>query len=227
MSRDNKLPIVERTPKHQNSFSNNSFSRLVEAIARIASQQRPQVANNLKPVSTNTMIFHSKSEEFDTFEYLFNTMLKMTEATKVIHFHARSQKEGLQTFRYMSALNRKIIEYVLIVFRRKYVTPESEAAARHNWHKLTFDPNTRSLSDFLEKLNERTERGFADTGQQIIDNLFERSINSSYLQNRTYDQVVAHPGRDTEFSGLENDDELWIPTMTAAPPNDNSHNTEK
>ena len=39
---------------------------------------------------------------------------------------------------------------VLIVFWRKKVKPESQATATHKWHKLTFDPNRKSLSDFLK-----------------------------------------------------------------------------
>ena len=53
---------------------------------------------------------------------------------------------------------------MLIVFRRKYVEPEPQARAKHKWHKLTFDTNTKSLFDFLEELNEGTERAFGDNG---------------------------------------------------------------
>ena len=54
---------------------------------------------------------------------------------------------------------------MLIVFRRKNVKPESQATAKHKWQKLklTFDPNTKSLSDSLEELNERAERALGTT----------------------------------------------------------------
>ena len=95
----------------------------------------------------------------------------MTEAMKINHFHAHSRKEALQTFRNISAVNRKTLDDVLIVFRRKYVKPESQPTAKHKWHKLTFDPNTKSLPDFLEELNECAERAFGENAQHMIDSL--------------------------------------------------------
>ena len=57
VSQDNNLPVVAQTPRNQNLDANNSINRLAEAIAGIATQQRPQAATMLKPVSTNTLIF--------------------------------------------------------------------------------------------------------------------------------------------------------------------------
>ena len=92
VSEDNNLPVVAQTPKNQNSDANNSINRLVDAIAGIATQQRPQAATMLKPVSTNTLIFDGKIAKFELFEDLYHTMLKlqpeMTEAMKINHFHA-------------------------------------------------------------------------------------------------------------------------------------------
>ena len=239
VSQDNNLPVVEQTPINQNLDANNSINRLADAIAGITTQQRPQAATMLKPVSTNTLIFDGKNEKFELFEDLFHTMLKMqpemTEAMKINHFHAHLRKEALQTFRNISALNKRTLDDVLIVFRRKYVKPESQATAKHKWHKLTFDPNTKSLPDFLEELNECAERAFGDNAQHMIDSLLyaklpphlKRSLNLAYLENGTYDQIIAHLERELELSGLEHDGELTIPTMTAVPPNDNQQNTEQ
>ena len=55
----------------------------------------------------------------------------------------------------------------------------------------------------------------------------KRSLNLAYLDNGTYDQIVAHLERELELSGLENDAELTIPTMIAVTPNDNQQNTEQ
>ena len=152
VSQDNNLPVVEQTPRNQNLDANNSINRLADAIGGITTQQRPQAATMLKPVSTNTLIFDGKNEKFELFEDLFHTMLKMqpemTEALKINHYHAHLQKEALQTFRNNSAINKKTLDDVLIVFRRKYVKPESQATTKHKWHKLTLDPNTKSLPDF-------------------------------------------------------------------------------
>ena len=232
VSQDNNLPVVEHTSRNQNLDANNSINCLVDAIAEIAAQQRPQAATMLKPVSTSTLIFDGENEKFELFEDLFHKKLKMqpemTEAMKINHFHAHLQKEALQTFRNISALNKKTLDNVLIVFRRKYVKTECQATAKHKWHKLTFDPNTKSLPDFLEELNKCAERAIGDNAQHMIDSLLyaklpphlKRSLNLAYLENGTYAQIVAHLERELELSGLENDGELTIPTMTAVPPND-------
>ena len=125
VSQDKNLPVVEQTPRNQKSDANNSINRLADALAEIATPQRPQAATMLKPVSTNTVIFDGRNEEFEPFEDLFHTMLKMqpqmTEAIKINHFHAHLDKGSLQTFSNTSALNKKTLDDVLIVFRRKYV----------------------------------------------------------------------------------------------------------
>ena len=239
VSQDNNLTVVEQTRRNQNSDANNSINRLADAIAGIATQQQPQAATMLKPVSTNTLIFDGKNKKFELFEDLFHKMLKMqpemTEVMKINQFHAHLRKEALQTFRNIIALNKKTLDDVLIVFRLKYVKPESQATAKHKWHKLTFDPNRKTLPDFLEELNECAERAFGDNAQHMIDSLLyaqlpphlKRSLNLAYLENGTYDQIVAHLERELELSDLENDGELTIPTMTAVPPNDNQQNTEQ
>ena len=239
VSQDNNLPVVEQTPRKQNLDAIISFNRLADAITGIATQQRPQAATMLKPVSTNTLIFDGKNEKFELFEDLFHTMLKMqpemTEAMKIKHFHAHLQKEALQTFRNISASNKKTLDDVLIVFHRKYVKPESQATAKHKWHKLTFDPNTKSLPDILEELNECAERAFGENAQHMIDSLLyaklpplsKRSLKLAYLENGTYDQIVAHLERELELSGSENDGELTIPTMIAIPSNENQQNIEQ
>ena len=121
----------------------------------------------LKPVSTKTIIFDGRDEKFEFFEDLFHIMLKMqpemTEAMKINHFHAHLRKEALQTFRKISAINKKTLDVVFIVFPRKYIKPESQTTAKHKWHKLTFDPTTKSLPDFFEELNECAERAFGAT----------------------------------------------------------------
>ena len=239
VSQDNNLPEVEQTPKNQNSDANHSINRLVDAIAGIATQQRPQLVTMLISVSTNTLIFDGKNKKFELFEDVFHTMLKMqlemTEAMKINLFHAHLRRKALQTFRIISASKKKTLDDVLIVFRRKYVKPESQATAKHKWHKLTFDPNTKSLSHFLEELNECAKRAFGDNAQHLIDSLLyaklpphlKRKLNLAYMENGTYDQIVAHLERELELSGLENDGELTIPTMTAVPPNDNEQKTEQ
>ena len=158
VSQDNKLPVVKQTPRNQNSDANNSINRLADAIAGMATLQRPQAATMFKPVSTNTLIFDGKKEKFELLEDLFHTMLKMqpevTEAMKNNHFHAHLRKEALQTFRNISASNKKTLDGVLIAFRRKYLKPESQATAKHKWHKT----HIRSQNKITVRILRRSQR---------------------------------------------------------------------
>ena len=121
------------------------------------------------------------------------------------------------------------------MFRPKCVKPETQATATHKWHTLTFDPNTKSLSNFLEELNECAERAFGDNSQHMIESLLyaklllhlKQSLNLAYLENGRYNQIVAHLEKAKELSCLENDGELIITTMTAVPSNDNQQITEQ
>ena len=120
------------------------------------------------------MTFDGKSEEFKLFEDLFHTMIKMqpemSEQMKIKNFHSLIRKGALQTFRNISTANRQTLEDVLVIFRRKYVKPESQATAKHNWHRLVFDPNTMKLPDFLEELNQGADKAFGDNAQKCTQN---------------------------------------------------------
>ena len=148
---------------------------------------------------------------------------EMTEAMKINNLFAHLRKEAFQTSTKISASNKKTLDDVLIVFRRKYVKPESQATATHKWHKLTFDPNTKSLSKFLEELNECAERAFGENSQHMIESLLyaklllhlKQSLNLAYRENCRYNQIVAHLKKELELGGLENDGELILPTKAA------------
>ena len=75
---------------------------------------------------------------------------------------------------------KKTLDDVLIVFRRNYVKPETQATPIHKCHKLTIDCNTRSLSDFLEELNECDERAFGDNTQHMINSLLHIKLPLDY-----------------------------------------------
>ena len=183
----------------------------------------------VRPVSRTTLTFDGKSGKFELFEDLFHTMIKMqpdmTETMKINHFHSLLRKNALQTFRNINTANRQTLEDILAVFRRKYVKPESQATAKHKWHRLVFDPNTIKLPDFLEKLNQGAEKAFGENAQAMIDSLLyaklppklKRSVNMARLENATYEEIVTHLERELELNGLEEGDDIPVPTMSTAP----------
>ena len=94
--------------------------------------------------------------------------LEISAAIKTNHFFSHLYKKALQIFlRNINAGNKQTPGDVLIIFLRKYVRPQSQATAKHKWHKLSFDPNTKSLSDFPEELNECVERAFAPPAHRM------------------------------------------------------------
>ena len=117
------------------------------------------------------------------------------------------------------------MEDILAVFRRKYVKPESQATAKHKWHRLVFDPNTMKLPDFLEELNQGAEKAFGENAQAMIDSLLyaklppklKRSVNMARLENATYEEIVTHLERELELNGFEEGDDIPVPTMSTAP----------
>ena len=204
------------------------INRLADVIMGMNTKPSTQTLM-VRPVNTTTLTFDGKSEKFELFEDLFHTMIKMqpdmSEAMKINHFHSLLRKNALQTFRNISSANRQTLEDVLAVFRRKYVKPESQATAKHKWHKLVFDPNTMKLPDFLEELNQGAEKAFGEHAQAMIDSLLyaklppklKRSVNMARLENATYEEIVTHLERELELNGLEEGDDIPVPTMSTTP----------
>ena len=92
---------------------------------------------------------------------------EMTEHIKINRFHSLLRENAFQTFRKINSSNRQTLEDVLVIFRRKYVKRESRVTAKHRWHRLTFDPNTMKLPDFLEDLNQGAEKAFGENAKSI------------------------------------------------------------
>ena len=222
VSLDTTLPVPEQevpeTPQ-------DPLNRLADVLVNL--QKKPQTMT-IRPVQTTPMTFDGKSEKFELFEDLFHTMIKMqpamTEQMKINHFHSRLRKGALWTFRNINSINRQTLEDVLVIFRRKYVKPKSQATAKHKWHRLIFDPNTMKLPDFLEELKQGAEKAFGENAKSMIDSLLyaklppklKRSVNMARLENGTYEEIVAHLERELELNALEESDNLPMATMASA-----------
>ena len=93
-----------------------------------------------------------------------------------------------------------------------FVHAESQATAKHKWHRLIFDHNTRILPDFLEELNQGAENAFGENAKSMIDSLLyaklppklKRSVNMARLENGTYEEIVAHLKRELELKHWRN-----------------------
>ena len=58
--------------------------------------------------------------------------------------------DALQTFKNITSPNRVKLGELLIVFRRKYVKPQSMATAKHKIQRLVFNSANQKLNDFPE-----------------------------------------------------------------------------
>ena len=221
---DTTIPAQERTVQAPELDPINWLADVLTSM-----QNRPTAQQlTIRPVNSNTMTFNGKSEKFELFEDLFHTTIKlqpeMSEQMKISHFHSLLRKNALQTFRNISTANRQTLEDVLVIFRRKYVKPESQATAKHKWHRLVFDPNTTKLPDSLEELNQGAEKAFGDNAQKMIDSLLyaklppklKRSVNTARLKIGSYVEIVAHLERELELNALEESDDLPMATMTSS-----------
>ena len=98
--------------------------------------------------------FDGKSENFELFEDLFQTSLKihnqLTEDDRINYFHSLMTEDALQTFKNFNGPTRENLGEILAVFWRKYVKPQSMATAKHKFQKLVFNPANEKLVDCLD-----------------------------------------------------------------------------
>ena len=211
-AQQNPIPITNQETPHEPPV--DPINRPADVIMGMNNKQ-PSQTLMVRPVSTTTGLFHM----------MIKMQPDMTETMKINYFHSLLCKNALQTFRNINSANRQTLEDILAVFRRKYVKPESQATAKHKWHKLVFDPNTTKLPDFLEELNQGAEKSFREHAQAMIDSLLyaklspklKRSVNMARLENATYEETVTHLERELELNGLEEGDDNHVPTISTAP----------
>ena len=179
--------------------------------------------------------FDEKSENFELFEDLFQTSLKihnqLTEDDRINYFHSLMRGDALQTFKNINGPTRENLEKNLAVFRRKYVKPQSMATAKHKFQKLVFNPGNQRIVDFLDELQKLAKDAFGIAAHAIIEQFIyakmpshlKNSINQAHLENGTYEQIVTHLERELELNGLEAPDELPINNVSQQPTNNISN----
>ena len=209
---DQILMALQQLATNSNSadfnYNSNSFSKLPKSL------------------TTTMPTFDGKSENFELFEDLFQTSLKihnqLTEENKINYFHSLIRGDALQTFKNISNPNREKLGEILTVFRRKYVKPQSMATAKHKFQQLVFNPVNQKLIDFLDELQKLAKDAFGVAAQAIIDQFIyanmpphlKKSINQAHMENGTYEQIVTHLERELELNSLEYPDETQMNTVT-------------
>ena len=70
------------------------------------------------------------------------------------------------------------------MFRRKYVKPNSIAAAKNKFHRLVFNPAIQKLIDFLDELEKLARDSFGVAAQAIIEQFIYAKKASSPEKNQ-------------------------------------------
>ena len=95
----------------------------------------------------------------------------LTEEMKINNLHAHLRGLALNTFKDIQRTSTTTLEDILVVFRRKYVKPESSASAKHRINRFMFQPENQKISDFLEDLQESAEKALGEAAPQTTENL--------------------------------------------------------
>ena len=117
-----------------------------------------------KSLTTTFPTFEGKTEKIELFEDLFQTSLEihnqLTEDDRINYFHSLMRREALQSFKNPNGPTRENLGEIPAAFRRKYVKPQSMAAAKHKFQKLVFNPAIQKLVDFLDELQKLAKDAF-------------------------------------------------------------------
>ena len=187
-----------------------------------------------KSLTTTMPTFDGTSENFELFEDLFQTSLKihnqLTENDTINYFHSLMRGDALETFKNINGPTRENLEEILAVFRRKYVKSQSMATAKHKFQKLVFNPANQKLVDFLDELQKLAKDAFGIAAHAITEQFIyakmpphlKKSISQAHLENGTYEQIITHLERELELNGLEAPDELPINNVSQQPTNTNA-----
>ena len=219
--------------RSENTPATTEADQILLALQQLATNSNSANFNNNisrisklpKSLTTTMPTFDGKSENFELFEDLFQTSLKihnqLTEGDKVNYFHSLMRGDALQTFKNISSRSRENLTEILTVFRRKYVKLQSMAAGKHKFQQLIFNPANQNLIDFLEELQKLAKDAFGVPAQAIIDQFIyakmpphlKKSINQAHLESGTYEQIVTHIERELELNILEYPDETQMNTV--------------
>ena len=220
--------------RSENTFATNEALQIFLALQQLASNSNSanfnnninRISNLPKSLNTTMPIFDRQSENFELFEDLFQTLLKihnqLTEEDRIHYFHILMQGDALKTLKIISSPSRENLAEVLTVISRKYVKPPSMATEKHKFQQLVFNPANQNLLDFLDELQKLAKDALGVAARAIIEQFIyakmpphlKKPFHQAHLENGTYEQIVSHLEKELELNGLEDPDEMQINTVT-------------
>ena len=173
------------TFRSENTPATIEADQILLALQHLASNSNSaNINNNMTKISklrksfmTTMTTFDRNSKNFELFEDLFQTILKivnqLTEEDKKYYFHSLMRGDALQGFKNNSSLNRENLTEILTVFCRKYVKPQSIATAKHKFQLLFFNPANQKVNFWTNSRNWQKMRS---------ELLPKQSLTNSYMQ---------------------------------------------
>ena len=166
-----------------------------------------------KSLTTTMPTFDGKSEKLELFEDFFQMSLKnynhLADEDRVNNCHSLMKRSALQTFKNIAGPTRENLGWIVAVFRRELIKPQSMATAKHTFQKLLFNPSNQKLLVFLDALQRLTKDAFGIAAHVSIEWFIyakmpphlRKSINQANLENGIYEQIVTHLEKELELSG--------------------------
>ena len=194
-------------------YPDDIVDKLLESLKN-ATQQSAGLPRLPKALSTTMPTFDGRNDQFEHFEDLFMTSLKVypniSEEEQIHYFHSLLRGEALQTYGNMTDANRASLDDIITTFRRRYVRPQSIATARCKWEQLYFDPTRQTFQDFLEQYQKLAQEAYGDDAPKFIEASIyakmpahlKRVLNQARLETESYDLMVQHQEREMELKGL-------------------------
>ena len=117
--------------------------------------------------------------------------------------------------------------------------------ARCEWDALKFDPSAQKLHEFLDILQKTAKEAFGGEAQQFTDKTIyakmpdhvKKILNSAYLEDKPFNDIVLHLEKEMGLNGLGAPDEVTLvplskiepaqPKTEAKPVENNTQNTKK
>ena len=110
------------------------------------------------------------------------------------------------------------LDEVITAFKRRFGDFQSSAKARCEWDALHFDPTKQKLHEFLDALQKPAKEAFGSEAQRFIDKAIyakmpdhvKKILNSAYLEDKPYNDIVLHLERELRLNGLGAPDETTL-----------------
>ena len=137
------------------------------------------------------------------------------------------------------------LDEIMTIFKRRFGDYLSMAKARCEWDALKFDPSVQKLQKFLDVLQKTAKESFGAAAQQFMDKAFyakmpdhvKKLLNRTYLEDKSYNDIVLHLDREMRLNGLGAPDEVIFvrlnkiepaqPNTETKPVENNTQNTKK